>query len=174
MKYTYLFLISIIFYSCTAPSVKPAASYIDLKSFFQSEAQRLSKLNKPVEKTVSRNQVSQTKKLTGIDWANELTLFTESDINKPAWRDSYKTIHKPGELIYLALDSNLRTRKIRIKENENGRIQEVEILNYTKNQLYSSKEHLIYITDSLYRIDKQQHVLLLGDNRYEISGKIKF
>src|SRR5687768_7668639 len=78
------------------PACKPAikedaaaAKYFDLKAYFKADSGRLSKLNKPILKTVTHNGVTERKEVKIDDWARELSLFSQSDINKPAWRDSY-------------------------------------------------------------------------------------
>ena len=166
---------AIIFLSCTKNpgKIKDDHTYFDLDSFFLKEASRLQIINPEVSKSVSRNSVKQTKNVSGITWKNELSLFAESNINKPAWKDSYKIIQNKNELIYQSLDSNLRTREIRISKNKNGAIQKITIENQTINRLYQSYEKLIYIPDSIYQIDKKQHILLIGDNHYRIRGILK-
>jgi hypothetical protein len=167
---------AIFLLSCSKNSgnVKADHTYFDLDSFFLKEASRLQILNPEVHKSVSRNSEAQTKKVSGINWKNELGLFTESDINKPAWKDSYKVIRTKDEIIYHAMDIGLRTREIKISKNANGSVQKITIENQTINKLYQSFEELLYIPDSLYRIDKKQHILLIGDNQYLISGKFKY
>jgi hypothetical protein len=99
-------------------------------------------------------------------------MFTESDINKPAWRDSYRVVEDSGRISYRALDSNLRTRSIVIKKDIAGKPTQIDIINKTHNLLYQSREHLRYVPDSIYSIDKKQHVILIGDNHYLVSGRL--
>lgn len=169
MKYTFFFVF-LMFSACDAPKKKEAKSYEDLKGFFEAEAIRLDKVDPEIKKTVARNDNSETRLVKDIDWKVELSLFAESDINKPAWQDSYEVINQAGKTVYLASDSNLRTREISIIKNTLGKITKVRIVNHTKNLLYSSVEQLVYITDSLYQISKTQHVAVIGENRYFING----
>ena len=39
--------------------------------------------------------------------------------------------------------------------------------------LYETSEELTYFPDSLYSINKNQHVLLLGSNNYIVTGNFK-
>lgn len=167
----YILIIAFLAFSaCNQPEQKEVKSYADLKGFFESEAKRLEKADPKVYKTVARNDASETRSVGNINWKTELSLFAESDINKPAWQDSYKVISQAGKTIYLATDSSLRTREISINKDPQGKIKKIKILNHTKNMLYSSTEQLIYIPDSLYQISKQQNVVFIGDNRYYILG----
>jgi hypothetical protein len=143
--------------------------FFDLKGYFRSDSIRLSKLNPIVNKTVVHNTTSETKKIHIPNWGAELTLFTQSDINKPAWTASYSVLTTNDFLIYKAQDPALRTRKIVIKRSGN-KIRWILIYNHTKNKLYETTEKLSYFPDSLYLIEKMQRVRLLRTDRYRISG----
>jgi len=146
--------------------------YFDLKAFINADSSHLSKAGALVTKTVSQNNsYTQTKNLVIKNWGQELALFTASDINKPAWRDSYKITKQGDSLVYTALLPELFTRRISIRSNEE-KVVRIDISNATQNLLYKTTEHLTYYPDSLYLIDKQQQVKLMGNNRYLISGKI--
>ena len=170
MRYILLFA-ALTLFACSQPKTKETKAYRDLKGFFESEALRLQRAKAEVKKTVGRNSDSETKVIKNINWKTELSLFTESDINKPAWRDSYKVLQQSGKTTYLATDSNLRTRELSFIIDAKGKITKVNIVNQAQNLLYSTTEQLIYIPDSIYQINKQQHVVLLGENRYLIIGK---
>lgn len=147
--------------------------YFAIKKYFQEEANRLSTTNPTVSKTVAQNNISQQKNIKIDDWESELELFLASDINKPAWRDSYKTISSLSKVEYIAKDKNLRTRKIIILYDLKGKPKQISIYNKTKNTLYNSEEKLYYYPDSAYTVQQQQNVLVMGKNSYIISGKIQ-
>ena len=160
------------------PACKPeikekgvTAKYFDLKAYFKADSARLSRLNKPVRKTVTHNGVTETKEIKIDNWARELSSFSESDINKPAWRDSYTVQTTPAMVIYTATDDDLKTREI-IVNKTGDKVKYIVIYNYTKNILYYTKEKLTYIPDSIYKIEKTQHVRLLGLNKYVITGSL--
>jgi hypothetical protein len=162
-----LLLISAM-YSCR-PDVKPTAKYFDLEKYFTGEAARLSN-HKPILKTVTYNNVAESKTVLIKNWQRELALFAGSDINKPAWKSSYSGIKNADSMVYRATDTNLRTREIIIKLKVN-KVVSVLISNFTKNMLYQTRERLMYYPDSLYYIEKHQLVRLLGTNNYQITGK---
>jgi hypothetical protein len=158
------------------PACKPdiketgdADTYFDLKGYFQTEAAKLTAHNNPVFKTAVHNKNTESKKVTIDNWERELNLFISSDINKPAWKDSYSVQNTANTLIYIAQDSTLETKRIIIKK-DGDKVKWILIFNHTKNRLYETKEKLTYIPDSMYRIEKSQKVRLLGLNRYEIKG----
>ena len=145
--------------------------YFDLEGFFNKEAERLKKTNNVVLKSVSHNKNREDKKVEIDNWETELELFKNSDINKPAWKSSYKQIKKTKLLIYSATDSSLKTREIKIRFSPTGKISGINIYNRIKTALYSSTEHLSYRPDSCYTVIKYQKVSILGENRYQVSVK---
>ncbi|WP_207423599.1 hypothetical protein [Desertivirga brevis] len=148
-------------------------SYFDISGFFSSEAASLHNEGATVLKTVIQNGKTEQKNITNINWKTELELFSNSDINKPAWDKSYKVSTTPYSTEYKALDAKLRTRKIRIEKKADGKAKHIYIQNEVNNMLYSTTEELHYYPDSLYEIQKSQTVLILGDNNYKITGSLK-
>jgi hypothetical protein len=165
-----LFLISAL--TACAPDHKATTAglkYFDIKGFFHADSARLTKLNKPVFKTVYHNGATESKKVHIDNWGSELSLFSESDINRPAWKNSYNVVAEGNILIYKTNDPELKTKEIMIKK-VNGKVVYVMIYNDTKNALYHTEEVLSYFPDSLYQINKTQTVRLLGTNKYQIKG----
>ena len=164
------------------PDIKETGAqlkFFDLKGYFAKDSIRLTHQNPLITKTASHNKVSETKKVHIANWGTELALFKESDINKPAWRDSYKAETSEDITTYRATDPDLKTREIMIKQ-VNGKVKWIFIYNYTKvvlfkyknteKRFYETSEELSYFPDSLYTINKKQTVLLIGTNFYNIKG----
>ncbi|HEY0246470.1 MAG TPA: hypothetical protein VGC01_12960 [Mucilaginibacter sp.] len=159
--------------SACQPDLKETGSdmkYFDLKAYFKAKVSKLSTQNRPVLKTVTHNGVTETKTISINNWERELNMFSESDINKPAWKDSYSVQNTAGgSLIYIAKDPELQTREIIINKDKD-KVKSILIFNHTKNILYETNEKLTYVPDSVYRIEKSQHVKLMGSNQYDIKG----
>jgi hypothetical protein len=153
--------------SCKPDNIQTGADlkYFDIKGFFTADTARLRKLNHITHKTVYHNGNSETKDVRITNWGLELSLFSQSDINKPAWRDSYIITKTESVEIYRAKDPDLKTQEITIKR-EGNKVKWIMIKNSTKNMLYQTKERLSYFPDSLYIIQKDQQICLFGDNRY--------
>lgn len=165
-------LIVVLLLPACKPGLKQTGAglkHFDVKGFFENESTRLTKLNKPVFKTVYHNGVTESKKVHIDNWGEEFSLFSESDINRPAWKDSYDIIAEGNILIYKAKDPELKTKEILIKR-VNGKLIYMLIYNKIQNPLYQTAEELTYFPDSLYQINKVQSVRLLGTNRYQIKG----
>jgi hypothetical protein len=147
-------------------------AYFDVKGYFEGEAARLAKQNKPVFKTIIHNGVSESKKVAIANWQQELNMFIAADINKPAWRDSYTVQQTENSIVYKAKEEELETREIVISKKD-GKVK--WILMYTrtpKNILYQTTAKLSWFPDSAYQILKTQRVRLIGTNAYDISGKL--
>lgn len=167
-------LLLFVFMACQAPPAQPQKGlYPDIKGYFKQEIKRLGKENPRVEKRVHLNKQNETQTLAGINWEEELALFMESDINKPAFKGLYKLKKEGNEHIYVALEAGLKTREIKITYTPAGKIARIAISNHIKNNLYTSDEFLEYLPDSVYQIVKRQAVLILGTNNYWILGKFK-
>jgi len=153
------------------PEIKQNASmkYFDIKGFFRSDSARLTRLNKPVYKVIKHNDVTESKTVHIANWGTELSLFSDADINKPAWRDSYKITADSNIIIYQAITPDVKTREIMIKLVA-GKVKYMMIIDSTKNILYRSLEKLSYFPDSLYLIQRAQTIRFLGTNKYDISG----
>lgn len=145
--------------------------YFDLKGYFRADSARLAGLNRLTFKTVTHNGITESKKVHIANWGLELGLFSASDINKPAWRDSYQIQDTADSIVYRAKYPELKTREITISKQKN-KIKRIVIYNHTKNILYQTSERLSYFPDSIYIIEKSQQVKLLGTNQYTIKGSL--
>ncbi|MES2808267.1 MAG: hypothetical protein V4619_06560 [Bacteroidota bacterium] len=169
----------ILFIATLLPACKPGnlqtetpSKYFDIKGYFEADTARLTKLNPLITKTATHNGVTETKKLHIDNWGAELNLFIQSDINKPAWRESYNVDSGATGLIYRAKTLDLKTQLIVINK-QGDKIKWVMLYNSSKNYLYETNEKLSYFPDSLYIIQKYQKVRLLGANNYLIKGYLR-
>ena len=165
----------LLFFSACHPDVAESGDdlkYFDIKGYFTKDIARLSKLNRPVFKTVSHNGVTESKKMFIHDWDVELNLFKSSDINRPAWKNSYIVKGDTSVIIYVAKEADLYTREIIINRVK-GKVKWIMIANHSPNMLYNTREKLSYFPDSLYLIQKAQSVRFLGTNKYQVKGLLK-
>ena len=173
-----LFLLPVIIFLVVLNSCKPdikengaALKYFDLKGFLTRDTAVLNRAYHQVDKTVIHNGVSERRNVKIYNWGQELNLFFQSDINKPAWKNSYTIINNDEFILYKAKYPELQTRELLVKLDK----QKVKwILIYTRDQnfLYKTNSKLTYYPDSAYLIEKLQHVRLLGNNTYIINGLI--
>src|SRR5690606_2904214 len=113
----------------------------------------------------------ERKKIHVADWKSEFALFIDADINKPAWQNNYRVDSTGSSVTYTPIDSTLRAKEIRIEKTDSGTVTHVRVINQVSNMLYQTNEQLDYYVDSLYRITKQQHVLVIGESHYTVTGE---
>lgn len=168
-----LLIVLFLFSSCSSKPDEHAQQqkyFFDLAGYFKQQATALN--GKQVFKTVGKNKSTETKTVQIKNWEQELQLFTECDINKPAWKDSYQKNSTANVLTYTSKEPDLRVSSIKITFVGQAP-KKIEINTQSKNLLYHTTENLVFIPDSLYKITKHQKVILLGLNDYEITGLIK-
>ncbi|RFZ90521.1 hypothetical protein D0C36_22335 [Mucilaginibacter conchicola] len=159
-------------YACNKPEIKETGAelkYFDLKGYFKQQADQLKQANPEVNKSVAHNGTTEAKKVHITAWSQELNLFAESDINKPAWRSSYAVKSNADSIIYTALSPELKTRQVIIRKN-GANVTEIAIFNSAHNFLYNTTERLVYMPGKYYSIDKNQKVKVMGANDYRIKG----
>ena len=150
-------------------ATKQAVAFFDIGNYFKTEASKLASSHVAVNKMVSHNGQTQVKMVQIANWERELRLFIQSDINKPAWRDKYRTTYHGDTTLYHTTDKALHTQAISIVF-KNKSVQCIFIKNQTSNALYQTTEDLVYQAGKSYQINLQQKVILLGTNYYAIKG----
>lgn len=173
-KQTYLIYTLLFAFTACRPDVESNSGtpeYFNIKDFFTTTAAKFTGKHARVLKTLVYNQRIETKEVKVNNWKGELELFINSDINKPAWRNSYSIKNGKDLLVYKAKTPELKTREIAIKRS-GGKIKWILIYNHTRNILYASTEKLSYYPDSVYVIEKTQSIRLLGKKTYKIKGII--
>lgn len=151
---------------------KKQIEYVDLQGFFSAEAKRLNKLKPTLLKTVDINHKSEQKLLKEtIDWAKELSVFKEADINKPAFNGMYQISKLHNKTIYTALNKKNLVQRIEVDWNLAKKPSGIRIFQLTKNMIYRAADTLSYYPDSIYSIHKKQEVRVLGTTVYTIEGK---
>lgn len=149
-----------------------AIFYFDLKGYFTRLADKLNQQNPQIYKTVSKNNSAESKSIKIPNWKEEFALFINADINKAAWKDSYSKDSTASKIVYTTKDPDLKTQKILINLKD-GKPTRFYIETKVSNLLYQTSEKLAFFPDSLYEIEKSQKVIFLGNNNYEIIGKLK-
>ena len=145
--------------------------YFDLQTFFKDEIVRLNKANPEVIKTVWHNNQSENKQVKISDWSTELSLFTESDINKTAFENSYHKDSTATKIIYNAKNKDLKTQRITIYL-QNQKPIFINIINQQNNYLFKSWENLKYYPQKAYIINKKQKLLFWEIEVYEVKGEL--
>lgn len=166
-------LSSLLFAACTQTTNSEVEKvYFDLEGYFNKEVAQLVQNKPSIQKIVWKNGEMNQKEIQDLSWDQELSLFIESDINKPSWLHSYAEEQAGDTLQYSTQDSSLEVRNISIIGTP-PHIREIHIHRRVENPLYTSDTQLSYYPDSLYRMEKTQNVRFLGENQYRIEGQLK-
>lgn len=148
-----------------------AKTYFDLAGYFHQEAMRLTRKNATINKTVIVNDQLESKKIK-VNWLAEFDTFISSDINKASWKGEFKLVKTPDLNTYIAESNKIPIKKIEIGYRKQ-QIAFIKIFIVNANSLYTSTDSLSYYPDSLYQIKKRQHIKLMDEKQYQVTGKIK-
>lgn len=144
--------------------------YIDLESYFKTEADRLSKINSIIDKTVIVNGQKEEKKVKILNWKKEFEPFISADINKSSWRGEFIIKKDHLKETYNTNNEKIPIKKIQITY-KNDLIYSIMISINISNSLYYSKDSLIYYPDSIYEIKKVQKIKLMEQKVYQVLGR---
>jgi len=167
------FIVAIFLFACnsTPQHTKQEKKEFDLPAYFQREIKHLSSTDKEIVKTVSKDDVSETKTIR-VDWKKELAAFAAIDINKPVYAGYIRKDSSDRTVTLRIDDPKLDLSMIRIRYDEQNEPFEITIQRKTDNLLYDTIEKLYYRKNKSYRIEKQQKVWILGTNHYTIAGSL--
>jgi hypothetical protein len=146
-----------------------AIQYFDVQGYFNKEAQRLSKSNPTLNKTVVVNGATEQKSIKISDWNKELASFIDADINKRAWEGEFTAVNSKNGTVYSSDNEKVPVKRLEVIKDKDG-ITGVTIIIKNSNYLYTSSDTLRYFPDSLYQIKKAQHITLLSPKTYRITG----
>ena len=175
MKKYFYFLFLLIFFGCSSSTKKEQKilRYIDLSAYFNHEANRLQASNVPITKWIKDNNGFRSSIKSNIDWKKEFAFFADNDINKAAWKNSYRIdsslIDSCIQILYQAKEPQLKIRSILIKKRKSTNVvEEIQIRLRNTNALYSSFQLMDYQPEKGYFIVGHQKVRFLGESNYVV------
>jgi hypothetical protein len=172
-----ILLISLFFVSCKQEKQITNKKYFDLKGFSESIIAELEIKKPEVTKVWQIGNNKETKSTKDIDWAKELSLFVESDLNKRAFVNSYsiketsKGVNyklKPGESLLV------KSMAIENLEEKNSKIISIETS--TSNYLFKTNSKIMMKTKNgklqEYSVYSIQKLFLSTPDTSSIDGRI--
>jgi len=170
--------LSIGLFSCNSNT--PANSknnYFNLKDFLQKEIQNQQNQGFKLQKSIILDQKKEDKILSEIKLADELSLFINADLNKPAFANSYDNLSENGILWYsLKTDENLPVKKMVIHLDAFEHPENIEIVIQEKNILFQTEKKLNMNLHEghiqTYSIEGKQQLAWLEPTTYKILGVI--
>lgn len=165
-------------WACSGDSIpaddgKNPAPYFDLKGYMESEIRRLDAVQPRVVKKVQFNDEEETLQLELLDYAEELRIFSDSDINRPAWRGMYAcdtVVSGPDafSIRYTATEKRPVVRSLTVVY-EDGKIAELNVKRASKTLLLGSSQELYYHPSSGFSIRTLQQALMRKDQTVYIA-----
>ena len=176
-KLTYLLILSVFLTSCGAENQEgQTKKYFDLKGLIEQQIQVLQKRKPIIQKTISMTEKSENQQIKSIDWAKELELFSQVDLNKPAYISSYSIDSSADGMKYVLKETEKLPVKYLTINKVGGNTTQIEALISSENYLYQSEKHLklSLINEQLsdYQIDGFQKVIFGDKKEFKINGKI--
>lgn len=139
-----------------AVELKP---FFDLQAFIDAEVERLESDVPRADKSVTFNEETESHEAMELNYEDELAIFRNADINRPAWLEKYSIDStREGSRVrveYVALDTTLAVRSMRVIE-EGEQVVQIEVENQTGTVLSDGRQLLRYEPATGYLIDSYQ------------------
>lgn len=165
--------------ACAEKPIEKTRKYFDIKALFASQIVVLGKEKSIFKKEISINGEKEIKELSAINWEKELDPFLQSDINKPAFLQSYEIVETDSTLRYLlkAGEKQPISSIWMMKKRNSKDITYIEIAASSENLLYSWNKTLIAIFKNgflqKYSVIGDQKILVFDQENYQIIGQRK-
>lgn len=173
--------------SCSNPAKSDQPNvYFDVLGYVNQQIAGLSTQKPLVKKDAMINKDHSEHMTRDIDWARELDLFTQADINKPALRSSYQ-ITRPDSLTYQYTlkpsEERLTVRSLTVRlDAKTHQPQQIEAVLKTKNPLYSSERRLTLNSGAVgqnnwritrYKLAGYQKLSYFDSSTFQIEGRLQ-
>ena len=173
--------------SCDSPQERQSKvkNYYDLKGFIETQISMLNQEKPEVTKMMKVSDKQETRSSKDVDWKKELELFSQADINKPAYSKSYE-IEKPDSatVIYtLKKEETLPVRYVKIiLDKKSGNTISIQALLRAENKLYQSEKNISlsgliqnnrWILQS-YSIRGYQKLATMDKKLFDISAQVNY
>ncbi|MEM6395986.1 MAG: hypothetical protein AAF741_06535 [Bacteroidota bacterium] len=169
-------ILAVFFFSTCAGS-DPAGNrdfqgpFFDLEGYMQGQIDSLQALNPEVRKTIELNSEIETHQLDNLNFKQELKLFQQADINKPAWIDKYEIEERRENdavrTYYNATDTTLAVQQMMV-DQIGKKVAMVFIDRQTGSFLSQGSQTLVYRPTEGYEIATSQSSKVGG----EIEGLV--
>jgi hypothetical protein len=165
----YLAFFPFLFLACNAEELaeeNQQEPFFDLAGYIDRQVDSLNEVRPTVTKTIVLNGQREEQQRQDVDFAADLRVLRDSDINRPAWLDKYtveqSTTGGRRSEVYSALDSSLQTRELRIMYRD-GKPEEITVFRRTGTVLSDGDHYLSYRPDRGYTLRSEQ-VNRFGDD----------
>jgi hypothetical protein len=138
-----ILLISLLLISCSQGEQLSTKKYFDLKGFSESIIRALERQKPEVSKTWQIGKQKEIKTTNDIDWAKELSLFTEADLNKSAFVNSYEISENQYAINYkLKKSETLPVKTMTIETMAGEDSKQISVKTTTSNYLFKNMSEI--------------------------------
>ena len=142
-----ILLISLFFVSCKQEKQITNKKYFDLKGFSESIIAELEIRKPEVIKVWQIGSLKETKSIKDIDWAKELSLFVDADLNKSAFVNSYSINESSKGINYkLKPTESLLVKSMKVENLEEKNSKLIIIETSTSNYLFKTNSKMMIKT----------------------------
>ena len=180
---TLLLMFAVVGLYCCAPqsSVEVAQTkpFFDLIGYIKTEEVRLKKAVTKAKKVTEVNAQREEREVIQPNFEEELAVFSQVDINRPAWYNQYKADTVRSEtgavlkLTYLAQNVTLKTRSMEVSLDTLGQVSNILIKAKSDNPVASTEQILTYSPSIGYTIDRTQDMALIPATRVKVKVTFK-
>lgn len=172
-----------IFFQCAPKGneVQYPATHFDVRQLLENQIHMLDSLRPTLLKELRFQKDTNTIQTKDVDWQSELEMFFELDINKPALAPLYDSTS--GEaLVYRLKESTNKAdvKELKILRDSMGNLMRVGGSIVRNNYLFRTERKLLLEFDPQskrldgYQIFSGTKVILKGDEKGEVKGKIQY
>lgn len=149
--------------------------YYDLPKCMTYQVETLERLGKNVRKQLTKDGQTQTVERGGVNWREELELFIESDINRPAWRGAFMadtvTLERMMVITYTTQNREIPVKRLVVTlDRQNQQCLRLTIDRKTENFLYSSNQKLFFIPGEGYTIKGHLKVPYIFESQFSVES----
>ncbi len=169
-----------LFAACTGEAGQNGAppvdkTYFDLAQFVKMQMAEMESHSQACRKTVRINGAIEEKSIASNEFEQELQVFVDADINKPAWSDKYSidSLTTGGILKmvkYLATDSMMKTRELVVSfDSNNNTVSQIYVRRVVKSVIADTYNDMYLWPGKGYEIKTVQSVALSDTSRLEVK-----
>ncbi|MCE7043697.1 hypothetical protein [Dyadobacter sp. CY312] len=158
--------------------------FYDLAGFVNQQVSELNKLKPAVTKMTIMGVESNQIETSDINWQKELELFSQADINKPAFRQSY-SVSRPDSSTFLYVSKEgdrLPIRRLQIVVDSTNAPLVVEAFIKSDNKLYTSEKSISMRCSNVgnmlmiksYRVEGFQKLVMMDKKPFLIEAQISY
>ena len=172
------FILQFLLFGCKTSNSKTgeAIELFNIKPLIEKDITYNQAKKKKKKKVITVNQKQETTNVSKIDWAKELQIVLNADINKKDWEDKFtkQTTFDSLENIettkYLSFNSKVPIKKFIVKKSiSSDTIHEIYIEKIIQSGLFSNDQIITYRPTAYLKVASVQKAIFMDDFISEVE-----